>query len=93
MNKVTCFKLFLIGTACMLMMLVLVGGKYDWMSEIQPGVSSGLTEDHSDNRQITRLFLLFIMIMTQVPCLFLNNIYVRVLSSVLISLGLFLFCI
>jgi hypothetical protein len=72
------------------MMFVLIGGKYDWISEIQPGISSELIEDHSNNRQITKLFLLFVMIITQVPLLFVKNIYVRVLSSALISLSLIL---
>lgn len=58
MNKFIFIILYLIGTNCVLMMLVWVGSKYDWMSEMQPGISSGVIDDPSDNRQISKLLLL-----------------------------------
>lgn len=84
---------FLIGTACVLMILFLVGGKYDWVSEVQPGISSELIEDHADNRQLTKLFLLFILMTAQIPCLLSKNVKMMFLSFALISLGLILSCI
>lgn len=49
---------------------------------MQPGVLSGVIDEPPDNRQLSKLLLLSVMMITQVPCLIEKHMKMRILAFI-----------
>jgi len=67
------------------------GSKYEWMSEVEPGVSPSLIEQDSDNRMLFRILVLMVITGAQLMII-LKSVLLpeRILSLILVVLALIL---
>lgn len=92
MKKGMCIFLYTIYTLGLMIMLVFSGSKYDWMSDVDPSIASGMIEDSAGNRTVFLGLVLFVALLTQV-LFFINNkkMAKRVLSVLFIIMAFFVF--
>jgi hypothetical protein len=84
------YAIYLVGLA---LFFLFSGSKYDWMTDVDPSVSSKLIQEGSDNRLIVVSIVLFVMLFTQFLLLLIaKKKFEKIISAVLMIFAVLAFC-
>ncbi|UYU31525.1 hypothetical protein [Siccibacter colletis] len=91
MNKYWRTGIYLTYLAGIVLLMLFSGSKYEWMSEVDPGVSPSLIAQDSDNRMLFRILILIVITGAQL-IIMLKSLLLpeRTLSLILVVLALIL---